>query len=122
MESYEYADGSGLPDWSPWHTAEGTDQNPPYELLEPRFQASVLYNGAKWKGRTIEPFVGGDDGWCQWNVVKEPKGKTTTGYYLRKGVDETHDVIARHESTQPLVIIRYAEVLLNRGRGLLPSQ
>lgn len=117
VESYEYADGSGLPDWSPWHTAEGTDQNPPYELLEPRFQASVLYNGAKWKGRTIEPFVGGDDGWCQWNVVKEPKGKTTTGYYLRKGVDETHDVIARSESTQPLVIIRYAEVLLNRAEA-----
>lgn len=61
--------------------------------------------------------MGGDDGWCQWNVVKEPKGKTTTGYYLRKGVDETHDVIARHESTQPLVIIRYAEVLLNRAEA-----
>ena len=24
VESYEYADGSGFPDWSTWHTAEGT--------------------------------------------------------------------------------------------------
>ena len=117
VESYEYADGSGFPDWSEWHTTTGTYSNPPYELLEPRFQASILYNGASWKDRTIEPFVGGDDGWCQWNVVKEPKGKTTTGYYLRKGVDETHDVIARAQSTQPLIIIRYAEVLLNKAEA-----
>ncbi len=117
VESYEYADGSGFPDWTVWHTAEGTFENPPYELLEPRFQASILYNGAEWKGRTIQPYVGGDDGWCQWNVVKEPKGKTTTGYYLRKGVDETHDVIARSQSTQPLVILRYAEVLLNKAEA-----
>ena len=117
VESYEYADGSGLPDWSAWHTGEGTSENPPYDLLEPRFQASILYNGAEWKGRKIEPYVGGADGWCQWNVVKEPKGKTTTGYYLRKGVDETHDVIGRSESTQPLVIIRYAEVLLNKAEA-----
>ncbi len=121
VESYEYADGSGFPDWSAWHTTEGTYENPPYELLEPRFQASVLYNGASWKGRTIEPFVGGGDGWCQWNVTKEPKGKTTTGYYLRKGVDETHDVIARSQSTQPLVIIRYAEVLLNKAEACYRS-
>ncbi|MCS2346794.1 hypothetical protein NXV44_00105 [Bacteroides thetaiotaomicron] len=25
-ESYEYADGSGFPDWSTWHTAEGTTE------------------------------------------------------------------------------------------------
>lgn len=117
VESYEYADGSGLPDWSAWHTAEGTYDTPPYAQLEPRFQASILYNGAQWKGRTIQPYVGGDDGWCQWNVVKEPKGKTTTGYYLRKGVDESHDVIARQESTQPLIILRYAEVLLNKAEA-----
>ncbi len=118
VEAYEYADGSGLPDWSAWHnTTDGTTENPPYELLEPRFQASVLYNGASWKGRIIEPYIGGGDGWAQWNVDKEPKGRTTTGYYLRKGVDESHDVIARSQSTQPLVIMRYAEVLLNKAEA-----
>ena len=118
VESYEYADGSGLPDWSAWHNStDGTTENPPYEQLEPRFQASILYNGARWKGRDIEPYVGGGDGWAQWNVDKEPKGRTTTGYYLRKGVDENHDVIARSQSTQPLVILRYAEVLLNKAEA-----
>ena len=42
VESYEYADGSGFPDWSAWHTAEGTTTTPPYDKLEPRFKATIL--------------------------------------------------------------------------------
>ena len=64
VESYEYADGSGFPDWSAWHTAEGTTTTPPYAKLEPRFKATILYNGATWKGRPIESFVNGTDGWA----------------------------------------------------------
>lgn len=116
VESYEKADGTGIPDWSTWH-AEGVTDTPPYEELEPRFKATILYNGASWKGRTIEPFVGGNDGFCVWNKEQEPKGRTTTGYYLRKLVDETHDVIAVKDSKQPNTIIRYAEVLLNKAEA-----
>ena len=114
VESYELATG-GFPDWTPWHDV--TTETPPYADLEPRFHASILYNGAPWKGRKIEPFVGGSDGWCQWNLEREPKGRTTTGYYLRKMVDEGHDVIANSGSTQPLMILRYAEVLLNKAEA-----
>ena len=114
VESYELATG-GFPDWSPWHDV--TTETPPYADLEPRFHASILYNGAPWKDRKIEPFVGGSDGWCQWNLEREPKGRTTTGYYLRKMVDEGHDVIANSGSTQPLMILRYAEVLLNKAEA-----
>ena len=114
VESYEYAKG-GFPDWTPWHGT--TTQTPPYAELEPRFHATILYNGAPWKGRTIEPFIGGADGWCQWNLEREPKGRTTTGYYLRKMVDEGHDVIALSGSTQPLSVLRYAEVLLNKAEA-----
>ncbi len=114
VESYELATG-GFPDWTEWH---GTTTNtPPYELLEPRFHASILYNGAIWKGRVIEPFVGGTDGWCQWNIDREPLGRTTTGYYLRKLVDENHNVIDENGSVQPVPIIRYAEVLLNKAEA-----
>ena len=114
VESYELATG-GFADWSQWHGT--TTETPPYELLEPRFHATVLYNGSEWKGRTIEPFVGGVDGWCQWNKEREPKGRTTTGYYLRKMVDETHDVIAYSSGVQPLSVIRFAEVLLNKAEA-----
>lgn len=115
VESYEYASG-GFPDWSAWH-AEGVTENPPYEQLEPRFQASILYNGSAWKDRTIEPFVGGSDGFCVWNKEPEPQGRTTTGYYLRKRVDETHDVINENGSVSPVTIIRYGEVLLNKAEA-----
>ena len=83
VESYEYADGSGFPDWSAWHTAEGTTTTPPYDKLEPRFKATILYNGATWKGRTIESFVNGTDGWAAWKTDTKPEGRSTTGYYLR---------------------------------------
>ena len=114
VESYEYAKG-GFPDWTTWHGT--TTQTPPYAELEPRFHATILYNGAPWKNRTIEPYVGGADGWSQWNVDREPKGRTTTGYYLRKMVDETHDVIAYSNGVQPLSVLRYAEVLLNKAEA-----
>ena len=114
VESFEYAKG-GFPDWTEWHGT--TTKTPPYAELEPRFHATILYNGATWKGRTIEPFVGGGDGWCQWNLEREPKGRTTTGYYLRKLVDEGHNVITQSGSVQPFTIIRYAEVLLNKAEA-----
>ena len=116
VESYEYAEEGGFPDWSAWH-AEGVTDTPPYEELEPRFQASILYNGASWKDRTIESFVGGSDGFCVWNKEPEPQGRTTTGYYLRKRVDESHDVINENGSVQPVTIIRLGEVLLNKAEA-----
>lgn len=113
VESYEYATTGGFPDWSAWHTTESTEENPPYSKLEPRFQASILYNGATWKGRTIEPFVGGNDGWMQWLVEKDGNGRTATGYFLRKLVDENHSFSTSQYSVAPWIAIRYAEVLLN---------
>ena len=53
----------------------------------------------------------------EWNTEREPKGRTCTGYYLRKMVDEGHDVIAYSGGTQPIIVIRYAEVLLNKAEA-----
>ena len=113
VESYELATG-GFPNWAPWHGS--TTNTPPYADLEPRFKATILYNGAPWKGRTIEPFVGGTDGWATWKTDKEPKGKTVTGYYLRKLVDENYDVTTSG-SSQPFTFLRYGEVLLNKAEA-----
>ena len=118
VESYELASG-GFPDWSAWHGT--TVAEPPYRQLEPRFQATILYNGASWKDRRIEPWVGGTDGWCEWNKDPKPEGRTTTGYYLRKGVDETHDLSSRSQSTQHFVLLRYGEVLLNKAEACYRS-
>ena len=53
----------------------------------------------------------------EWNTEREPKGRTCTGYYLRKMVDEGHDVIAYSGGTLPLTVLRYAEVLLNKAEA-----
>ncbi len=115
VELYEYAAG-GEVDWSPWHVAGGTLQEPPYDKLEPRFGASILYNGASWKGRTIEAYNGGLDGCCEYGTY-DTKGMTTTGYFLRKLVDENHTDLVSTNSSQPWVAIRLAEVYLNRAEA-----
>lgn len=116
VEEYEKSDGSKV-DWSTWHTTEGTLENPPYDELEPRFQATILYNGASWRKRTIEPYVDGTDGWATWKTDAVTEGRTTTGYYLRKLVDENHDFSITQNSTQPWVAFRLAEVLLNEAEA-----
>ena len=113
VESYELAEG-GFPDWSSWHGS--TSNTPPYDKLEPRFKATILYNGSPWKGRKIEPYLGGTDGWAAWKTDKEPKGKTVTGYYLRKLVDESFDVTSSG-SNHPFTFLRYGEVLLNKAEA-----
>lgn len=111
VESYEFATG-GFPNWSEWHSTTGTTSTPPYANLEPRFQASVLYNGAQWKGRTIQPYVSGKDGWASWKDDAVPAGRTVTGYYLRKLLDESID-LSKDPSRQPWIALRLGEVLLN---------
>lgn len=119
VESYEKAGTGGFPDWSAFHAAGGTTATPPYAALEPRFHASILYNGADWKGRKIKSYVGGTEGWADFNVGDPNlKGKTTTSYFLRKLVDESHtDLSATSKGTQPWIAIRLAEVYLNRAEA-----
>lgn len=116
VESYEKADGTRV-DWTPWHVAGGTTVRPPYENLEPRFQATVIYNGCEWKGSTMENSVGGTKGrFLEYGNDPYCQGKTTTGYYLRKLMDETHTDYT-YNSDQSWVEIRLAEVYLNRAEA-----
>lgn len=118
VESYEKA-GGGVVDWTPWHAAGGSTATPPYASLEPRFHASVLYDGAMWKGKAIETYVGAKTGWVPYDDATQPaSGRTTTGYFLRKLVDETHtDLASNSPSVQPWIAIRLAEVLLNHAEA-----
>ena len=116
VESYELATG-GYPDWTPWHnTTTGTTDTPPYEQLEPRFHASVLYNGCAWKGRTLEPYVNGKDGYAVYDDGSALNGRSTTGYYLRKMLDENYTDYSK-ACTQPWIAIRLAEVILNHAEA-----
>ena len=112
IESYERK-GGGVVDWSTWHN-EGVTTTPPWEDLEPRFHATILYNGCTWKDRTIQPYDGGADGWTAYPpAAGSNRGASVTGYYLKKYVDETHTDLVNRKSSQPYVEIRLAEVHLN---------
>lgn len=117
VSHYETTDGKYI-DWS--SLSSSADLTAIYKSLEPRFQASVLYNGATWKKRTIETFVGGADGYKAYNDDGAPK-TTVTGYYLKKYLDESNTEIVTKKSTQSFVSFRYAEVLLNLAEALVKS-
>lgn len=71
------------------NVASGYNENKPYEGRDPRFYATIWYNGASYDNiagqiHTVETFNGGAD-----QLLKTPPNKVNThsGYYLRKFID-----------------------------------
>ena len=108
-DSYEMADGTPF-SWE-------THRSDPYTGREPRFYATILYNGASWMGRTIESYVGGADGFKEYENSKSAN-TTVTGYYLRKYLKDGDKSWITAYSAQTCILIRYAEVLLNKAEAL----
>jgi hypothetical protein len=88
------------------------DPQNPYVNRDPRFYATILYDGAPFKGREVETFVpGGLDSRegpiSSWNA-------TETGYYVRKFIEESiTDPSQTNQGNQSWIFFRYAEILLN---------
>lgn len=115
VEAYETKDGKTV-DWSKWHTK--TTEVPPYANLEPRFAATIIYAGCTWKGKKMDCSVGGTNGaFMSYREQPYSYGKTTTGYFLRKLMDETLTDVKSVKSSQPWVELRFAEVLLNKAEA-----
>jgi hypothetical protein len=105
VDQYETVNGK-LPKDDPSY-----DPQNPYINRDPRFYASILYNGASFKGRPVETFL--------------PKGKDSpegiaplnagiTGYFVRKFLDENiTNPSASNAGNTPWTFFRYAEILLN---------
>lgn len=107
VDDYEMMDGTRITDANTSY-----DPKNPYKNRDPRFYATILYNGASYRGSTVETFTPGGkdskDGPANWNTSK-------TGYYLKKfmndnlPIDNPWDVAG----TQTWIYFRYAEILLN---------
>ncbi|MBQ8838764.1 MAG: RagB/SusD family nutrient uptake outer membrane protein [Bacteroidales bacterium] len=117
VEMYETKTGEDV-DWTKWHGE--TKDNPPYEDLEPRFHATILYPGSSWKGFTIMPTENGSHGrYMAYKANAYPNGRTVTGYYLRKLLDESHSTtLLTVGGSHTWVEMRLAEVYLNRAEAL----
>lgn len=106
VDAYQMANGSVF-DWTnPAHS-----QNP-FLNREPRFYASVLYNGASWMGSTIQTYEGGKD---LGNV-----NSTKTGFYLKKFMSEDAKWFGGTPGStiHCFPFIRYAEILLNFAEAM----
>lgn len=108
VDSYEMADGTEFS----WAT-HGTD---PYAGREPRFYASILYNGADWEGRKIDTSVGGEDGISDFKT-QGTAPSSVTGYYLKKWITEDDKTWAKNGSSHFAIMLRFAEVLLNKAEA-----
>ena len=102
------------------------DANHPYDNLDYRFYANILYDGSVFKGQTLNMHttdgVAGTD--LQPYGTSTTAGSTLTGYYMGKFVDETQTIDNNdtYASKQNYIIWRlaeakldYAEVLFNLG-------
>ncbi|WP_072317441.1 RagB/SusD family nutrient uptake outer membrane protein [Sinomicrobium oceani] len=115
VESYENKSGMTV-NWAPWHG--NTSVVPPYEDLDPRFHATIIYPGSEWQGKTMTNSVEGENGrYMAYREQTYAQGRTTTGYYLKKLRDPENTDLITIPSTQAWVEIRLAEVYLNRAEA-----
>lgn len=88
------------------------DSKNPYNKRDPRFYKTVLYDGAVFKGVSIQCYEGGKDGF-------PVNGASETGYYLRKYVIEDINLSPKESTMYHYwVLFRYSEVLLNYAEAM----
>lgn len=107
VDDYQMDNGKFITD-----ATSGYNANDPYKDRDPRFYETILYNGAAYRGSTIETFVPGGkdskDGPENWNTSK-------TGYNLKKFMNDNYPLQNPwgNAGFQPWYYFRYAEILLN---------
>jgi hypothetical protein len=107
VDDYQMNTGKPITDGS-----SGFNPAAPYANRDPRFYATILYNGASYRGSTVETFTPGGkdskDGPDNWNTSK-------TGYYLKKFMNDAYPLQNPwgNAGFQPWIYFRYAEILLN---------
>jgi hypothetical protein len=107
VDDYQMSNGKPITDPTSSYDAQN-----PYVNRDPRFYATILYNGATYRGSTVETFTPGGkdskDGPDNWNTSK-------SGYYLRKFMNEAYPLQNPwgNAGFQPWYYFRYGEILLN---------
>jgi starch-binding outer membrane protein, SusD/RagB family len=101
VDSYEMKNGKLISD-----PTSGYDAQAPYKDRDARLDQTLLYNGSKWKGITVETFKGGN---------ANAKGANPTNYGLKKFLDESLLTSAQTYQGQDnnWIFLRFGEVLLN---------
>ncbi|MBD1395356.1 RagB/SusD family nutrient uptake outer membrane protein [Mucilaginibacter glaciei] len=91
----------------------GYDPANPYLNRDPRFDATVFYNGQRWLSRPVETFEGGRD-----KPNSNVNTQTRTGYYLRKFLGDLTNSTNYPTQSHNFVYFRLAEIILNNAEAL----
>lgn len=99
--------------------ASGYDPQNPYVNRDPRFYASIYYNGAvrylnQPNGQKVQSYVGGADGISQTNTLH-----TRTGYYIRKF--NNWQSALNNNADGAIRLFRLAELYLNFAESAYQS-
>ncbi len=134
VDNYEMMDGTKF-DWN-----KPADAAAPYENREPRFYASILYDGTKWKPRTTDGAGTDPYGEIQFGTYEvgtagsastyfgldtrnssiENWNGTRTGYSIRKFSNDDLGIVDMNQKQEiPSIQIRYTEVVFNYIEALL---
>ena len=105
-----------------WNNPE--EKANPYANRDPRFYATILYDGAKWMTRNVETYFdvdsngnitgGGKDtkfGNDSWNA-------SPTGYIMKKFMDEGYALNSWNFCARNWIHLRMAELYLNKAEAL----
>ncbi len=106
IDDYEMVSGK-LPKDDPTYNPQN-----PYVNRDPRFYATILFDGAPFQGRAVETFLPG--GLDSPQSTNSGWNASETGYYIRKFINEA--IVNPNSSNQgdsPWIYFRYAEILLN---------
>ena len=87
------------------------DASNPYQNRDPRLSMQVVLNGSVFSGETIETYTGGNSGLPKLNATK-------TGYYLRKWINPSIDLVNSTTANHSWVYFRYSEILLNYAEAM----
>lgn len=132
IDDYEMSDGSSF-DWN-----NSTHKANPYVNRDPRFYASILYDGANWRQRPtdvadLDPANQVQSGtyevWDGSKAIANPGLDTRqgpvedwngsfTGYYLKKFIDPAIDAQYFRQEV-PWPFFRYTEIILNYAEALM---
>ena len=95
------------------HQNSGYVPENPYYRRDNRLRFFIVLNGSSIDGVPVDSYVGGKDGLSSLNKA------TKTGYYIRKFIDPTADIINNRDvATHFWVHFRYAEMLLNYAEAM----
>ena len=108
VDDFEFTDGKTAAQGSALY-----DPTHPYQGKDKRFYASIIYDGAIWRGETIYTRKGIANNANEINTTGKSGNTGRTGYFVKKLQDSTIASTPGNLDGTNVIVWRYAEVLLN---------